>query len=257
MTEKLKTLTWFAARPSHWSHAFALATRKLRQDFDSSELRAVAKGWAQRMAVPEAQALTALGFTEVDQVWTEWTQLDLRDAEHRVADTPLRMGGPGALGMLYSAVRLLNAGSVVETGVAYGWSSLAILSAMHAQGHGRLVSVDMPYPKLECDDWVGVAVPDSLRSEWTVLRRPDRYGLKHAIGMFDQQIDLCHYDSDKSWYGRMFAYPIIWRALRSGGLFISDDIQDNLAFKEFAGSLQQATAVVEFQGKFVGLIRKP
>ena len=49
-------------------------------------------------------------------------------------------------------------------------------------------------------------------------------------------LDLCHYDSDKSYYGRRWAYPKLWEALKTGGIFISDDIQDNWAFKEFCVS---------------------
>ena len=71
-----------------------------------------------------------------------------------------------------------------------------------------------------------------------------------------EEIDLCHYDSDKSWWGRHYAYPILWKSLNSKGLFISDDIQDNLYFPEFVKKNSLNFAVVEFDGKFVGLIRK-
>ena len=40
------------------------------------------------------------------------------------------------------------------------------------------------------------------------------------------------------------------------GLFISDDIQDNLYFYEFVKKNSLNFAVVEFNGKFNGLIRK-
>ena len=39
------------------------------------------------------------------------------------------------------------------------------------------------------------------------------------------EIDLCHYDSHKDYDARMWAYPRLWAALRSGGIFISDDIR--------------------------------
>ena len=70
------------------------------------------------------------------------------------------------------------------------------------------------------------------------------------------KIDLCHYDSDKSWWGRNFAYPILWKALNPNGLFISDDIQDNLYFSNFVEKNFLKFAVVEFEGKYIGLIRK-
>ena len=144
----------------------------------------------------------------------------------------------------------------IETGVAYGWSSLAILDAMASNGDGRLISVDMPYPKMGNEDFVGIVVPDPLRSRWTLIRQPDRPGLEKAIDAFGGRIDFCHYDSDKSWFGRAYAFPMLWEALEPGGVFISDDIQDNLFFAEFAGSKNLPFAVTASEGKFVGLLRK-
>ncbi len=141
--------------------------------------------------------------------------------------------------------------------MAYGWSSLAVLAALEANGKGRLASVDMPYPKLNNEAWVGVAVPQRLRSRWTLVREPDRWGLKKALRHLGGSIDLCHYDSDKSYDGREYGYALMWRALRSGGLFISDDIQDNLAFRDFVAGLGAPMAVTEYQGKYVGIVRKP
>jgi hypothetical protein len=121
---------------------------------------------------------------------------------------------------------------------------------------GRLVSVDMPYPKENKEDFVGIAVPAEWRREWTLIREPDRNGLKKAIKRLGGTIDLCHYDSDKSYPGRMFAYPILWDALRPGGVFISDDIQDNFAFRDFCAARGIAYAVTESEGKYVGIARK-
>ncbi len=59
------------------------------------------------------------------------------------------MGGPGDLQLLHAAVYLSGAKRIIETGVAYGWSSLAILSAIEKRPEAKLVSVDMPYPKAE------------------------------------------------------------------------------------------------------------
>ena len=71
-----------------------------------------------------------------------------------------------------------------------------------------------------------------------------------------EQIDLCHYDSDKSWWGRHYAYHILWDSLKSRGLFISDDIQDNLYFSKFIEKKSSKFAVVEYEGKFIGIVRK-
>ena len=115
----------------------------------------------------------------------------------------------------------------------------------------------MAYPKMGNEQWVGVVVPEELRRNWTLLRQPDRYGVARAIAIHAASIDLCHYDSDKSYYGRQWAYPRLWRSLRARGIFISDDIQDNFAFKDFAESRAVDPIVVECEGKFVGICVKP
>ncbi len=168
----------------------------------------------------------------------------------------MQMGGPGDIDLLYGAARLSAAQRVIETGVAYGWSSLAILAGMDGRAGAQVVSVDMPYPKQNNDVWVGVVVPDRLRGMWRIRREPDRRGLERALADVGGEIDLCHYDSDKSYYGRRYAYPKLWTALRRGGVFISDDIQDNLAFAEFIDEHRPVFAVTESGGKFVGIARR-
>ena len=49
----------------------------------------------------------------------------------------------------------------------------------------------------------------------------------------------------------------MWNALRSGGVFVSDDIQDNMAFKEFVNTRSLPFAVTEYEQKYVGILRKP
>ena len=167
------------------------------------------------------------------------------------------MGGSAHINLLYDCVRLLNAKKIIETGVAYGWSSLAILKALNKNNDGILYSVDMPYLGTKNNKEVGIVVPQYLRKNWIVIRKPDRPGIIDALDKAGGKIDLCHYDSDKSWWGRHYAYPILWNALNSQGLFISDDIQDNLYFSEFVKKKLLDFSVVKYKGKFVGLIRKP
>ena len=118
------------------------------------------------------------------------------------------------------------------------------------------MSVDMPYPKLNNEDVVGIVVPDFLRPHWTLLREPDRHGIKKAVGLIGGQVDLVHFDSDKSWQGRHYAFPLLWDALRPGGLFVSDDIQDNLYFRDFVLAKNAPYAVTSSGGKFVGIALK-
>ncbi|GLK69708.1 O-methyltransferase [Hansschlegelia plantiphila] len=254
MIEKFRTALWFAQRPSHWAQAMELGARMFRPDRDGPVEAAKARAWAGARAVPVAEALAAVG---VPGAVPEIDRALIAEAEELGRKAAVAMGGPGDINLLYAAVRLTGARRVVETGVAYGWSSLAILSAFDGMEDRRLVSVDMPYPKMGNDAFVGIVVPERLRAPWTIIREPDRRGLKKAIRAAGGPLDLCHYDSDKSWYGRRYGFPLLWDALAPGGLFVCDDIQDNMAFAEDMERLRAPFAVTAYANKFVGVVRKP
>ena len=164
-------------------------------------------------------------------------------------------GGQGHIDLIYAVCENLKAVKALETGVAYGWSSAAILQSLSKRS-GKLISVDMPMIKQTDYHLIGVAVDENLKSNWELLREPDKHGLNKAIKKHNYSFDLAHYDSDKSYYGRKWSQPLIWKYLRKGGVFISDDIEDNLAFKEFVVSNNLDFYVLKFEGKYVGVIRK-
>lgn len=258
MIEVVKTGWWFLQRPRFWAHAAALACRKFVSSADTDTHRAEATRWAAGSAASVQAALASIGLQPGAGIALPVLPADLKqEAESLAQLASVRMGGPGDIDLLYAAVLLSGAQKVVETGVAYGWSSLALLAALEAQCKGTLTSVDMPYPKMNNEAWVGVAVPQRLRQRWTLVREPDRFGLSKAIALHGGTIDLCHYDSDKSYPGREYGYALMWHALTPGGVFISDDIQDNLAFRDFMARLNVPFAVTESQGKYVGIARKP
>jgi hypothetical protein len=113
----------------------------------------------------------------------------------------------------------------------------------------------MPYAKMNNEDYVGVVVPDYLRQYWSLIRLPDNTGLKVALDKTGT-LDLCHYDSDKTYSGRMFGYNLLWKALRTGGIFISDDINDNMGFHDFCKNNDLEPVIIFVYGKYVGLIVK-
>lgn len=257
LLEKAKTLRWFIERPSHWPQAVELAARKVRPDRDTPALARAARDWAAERAVSVDKALESVGLiangAEVPRLSSELMEA----AKASAAQSKVKMGGAGDIDLLYAATVLSGAKRVVETGVAYGWSSLAILAGLEGRSDARLVSVDMPYPKMNNEDFVGIVVPERLRAPWQLVREPDRNGLVKAIERLGGRVDLCHYDSDKSWFGRQFGYQRMWDALVPGGVFISDDIQDNLAFREFVEAGGLKFAVTGYGNKFVGILIKP
>ena len=255
----MKIIWWFALRPDHWLHAAHFKLGKIRGRHDTESARAEATEWARKRVVTVGEALRAVGLLEADQqgLPPKLPEREVEEGLRKISTIAVQMGGPGDLELIYAAAVLSGASRAVESGVAYGWSSLAILAALDLTSHGRLISVDMPYPAMGNEAWVGAAIPDRLRNRWRLIRKPDRNGLKEAIRGFGNEIDFAHYDSDKSYRGRMFGYALMWKALVPGGVFISDDIQDNWAYRDFISTKNVDFSVTESSGKFVAVAIKP
>jgi hypothetical protein len=71
-----------------------------------------------------------------------------------------------------AVVRLTRPMVVVETGVAMGLTCAVILAALDSNGDGQLYSVDLPALQSRPEEFVGSAVPDKLKSRWTLERVP-------------------------------------------------------------------------------------
>lgn len=250
----IETLLWYAGRPSYLPNLLHIMKFRLFGKI-REQTAAESLAWCKVNAVSSGEALRRLfpqhELSDLEKIFPR----DMAFAKAQEAACPTKMGGPGAINLIYSVCEALDAKRAIETGVAYGWSSLALLLSLSKRGGHRLISIDMPYPKLNNEPYVGCVVPETVRSGWTIVREPDVTGLKKALAELPQ-IDVCHYDSDKSYSGRMFAYPKLWRALRPGGVLISDDVNDNTGFRDFCTGIQAAPTVVEYQGKYVGLLRK-
>ena len=84
---------------------------------------------------------------------------------------------------------------------------------------------------------------------------PDRLILNNIFTTYGK-FDLCHYDSDKTYYGRLWAYKLIFKNLRKKGMLISDDIGDNEAFMDFAKMINKKVHIIKGIKNYVGVIIK-
>lgn len=209
--------------------------------------------WASKIAISQEQAIEKL-FGIPFQKFSEQFPQEYQNALEIQNNCPIKMGGAGALELLFAACEFTKAKSVVETGVAYGWSSFASLTSLDKR-NGTLYSSDMPYLGQDGDQYVGCIVPQHLKNNWKLFRHADRESLPKILKE-TQQIDVVHYDSDKSYEGMKWAYETLFPYVNKGGIFISDDINDNSAFQDFCEQQNIEPTVVEFEGKFVGVIVK-
>jgi len=166
-----------------------------------------------------------------------------------------RLGGAGAYPLIYFHCRILNPDVVVETGVGVGWSSFAILESLKVNGNGQLFSSDFPYFRIKNpEQYIGAVVPESIRNNWFLDIRGDEIAIPRICEKV-KNIDLFHYDSDKSYAGRLFAIRQIQKKLSSNSIVIFDDIEDNLFFKNLVEYLNCEYQVFEFAGKFAGQLK--
>lgn len=175
-------------------------------------------------------------------------------AQAKLDKLGLDLGGGGHYPMLYFMTRYAKARTVVETGVAAGWSSLAILTALRDNGQGGyLYSSDFPYFRLKNpEQYVGYVVDDELKSAWTLMIDGDRNNLPRMAAQ-TRDIDLFHYDSDKSYTGRCFAMACLEKKLSPRAAVMFDDIQDNFHFRDFVQARGWPYKIFSFEGKYTGL----
>ncbi len=179
-----------------------------------------------------------------------------KEARDKLSESNISFGGGGNFILLYFLIRKFKLSNIVETGVAAGWTSLSILRALQKNGEGKLYSSDFPYFRLENPEkYIGyLAKEENNISNWFLDIRGDDKALPEITKQIgNKNIDLFHYDSDKSYSGRSNALKLIGSKLSSKTIIIFDDIQNNLHFKDYIEKNKLNFHVIEFGGKFVGI----
>lgn len=178
-------------------------------------------------------------------------------AELRLREIGLDLGGGGEYAMLYFLTRHIRPAAVLETGVAAGHSSRAILAALRANGGGTLYSSDFPYFRIDNPErYVGILVENELRTDWVLRIKGDAMNLPELLAAAPP-IDLFHYDSDKTVSGRRRAYGLVRPHLTDRAVVVFDDIQDNWHFRDVAAEHAGTALVFAFQGKYLGVLLPP
>jgi predicted O-methyltransferase YrrM len=211
--------------------------------------------WAQAHSTTAAAVCEALA----PDLWAEAVDFrqTVKDRADELSDELGTKVGYGARSdLLYFVTRWMRPQVVVETGVAYGYSSFTVLSALARNGGGRLYSSDFPFfRERDPEQLVGSMVPPAMRDGWVLLTKGDDANLPVILEQIDR-IDLLHYDSDKSYAGRRRAFDLLLPHLASDGAVVMDDIEDNTFFRDHVTTTAPTSDYeVIGQGKhFVGAI---
>jgi predicted O-methyltransferase YrrM len=133
---------------------------------------------------------------------------------------------------------------IVETGVARGLTTRALLEGLDRNGSGHLWSIDLP-PLLEHEvaQQTAAAVPKRLYSRWTLVRGSSRRtlpGLVSGLG----SLDLFVHDSMHTTRNVRFELAQVWPALVPGGVILIDDVEKNAATGQFLTAHPQTPSVI-------------
>jgi Methyltransferase domain len=153
-------------------------------------------------------------------------------------------GDARLVGVAWCLARHLRPDRSVETGVARGLTTRALLEALERNRRGRLWSIDLP-PLLErgLAEETAAAVPERLYERWTLLRGSSRRllpGLVTDLG----QIHLFVHDSRHTARNLRFELEHVWPALAPGGVALIDDVEKNVATGQFLQAHPNTPAVL-------------
>lgn len=139
-------------------------------------------------------------------------------------------GGPGNLALLHWLVRLLRPRVVIETGVASGASSRAILEALFLNDTGRLLSSDLAgvVPR----EHAGLCVDPEMHSRWTLLHDGDRRNIPLLISEVES-VDLLHYDSAKDPAEMQWVLEQITPLFSDRAVVVLDDVDRHSFMSEY------------------------
>lgn len=159
----------------------------------------------------------------------------------------------------YVTTRVLKPDHVVETGVGTGISSMFYLEALRVNGRGELHSIDLPRQSYKIPEGLhsdympeelepGWLVPDRLRGRWHLHLGDAKVELPKLLDSLGT-IDIFMHDSEHTYEFMMFEFETAWAHLRKGGVMLSDDINWNQSFFDFAARAgAQAVSFAAFGG---------
>lgn len=138
--------------------------------------------------------------------------------------------------LLYLIVRAAVPRRVVETGVRPGYSTAWLLSALHANGEGELISLG-PGPTSGRspgvrDVTVGQFVPPALRTRWTLALGNSEERLREILAG-SSSVDLFFYDNGPIAARARFELRAAWEALSPRGILLAHHIDANSAWTDF------------------------
>lgn len=157
---------------------------------------------------------------------------------------------------LYLLCKIIQPEKVVETGVAYGLSSMYVLQALEENNKGFLYSIDSVFSPWQTKEMIGSVIPSNLKHRWKFNFGSSSEKLNDLMSSLNS-VDIFLHDSLHTYKNMMFEFDTAWPFIAKNGFLISDDIGDNNAFYDFSTKMNQDSLILkQKENSFFGIIRK-
>ncbi len=251
---KFKLITWYLSNPKYYKHfIFLLFWRIKRMIFPQKKDTESLFNWCKINEIELEKLIENLFSTSQIKSFYREAEITTDKIDNKKM-TSENIAGASYCDLIYNICFYRKPKKVLELGVALGWSSYAFLLNL-INFEFKLVSNDMPYPFMKDNKYVGSVVPSEFKKNWILYRHPD-ISILNKIFNKHGCFDIIHYDSDKSYYGRLRSYEKLYNNLNENGIFISDDINDNFAFKHFVEKKKLRFNTIKFKNRYLGIILK-
>ncbi len=147
---------------------------------------------------------------------------------------------------LYYVIRSTKPAVVVETGAGNGYSSRIILAALGRNRKGTLYTVDV-------ERGVAKLVGDRAGGRWRLIIGKPRATLTRLLDRIGR-VDVFLHDSDHSYGNMMFEFRAAWKKMKNGSYLMSDDINVNRAFMDFADVVGVRPRVIASYRRSFGIL---
>ena len=253
---KSKAYYYYFVNKNSRKYFFVLISRKASNLFNKLTSRKQfnynVNEWCKKKKIPDFIFYKKIGINSPKNFYKDYNSFYF-SAKLRQKKLNYKMGGMANLNLIYNLIKHYKPKKILETGVAFGWSTLAIILSKNTSS--KLISIDLSYPTKLSEKLVGLALPYNFKNKYKLLMGID-YDFLISFKDQNKKFDFIHYDSDKSYDGRMKNYKLIWDILNKNGCFVSDDISDNSAFYDFVVSKKLNYHILCFDNKYIGIIFK-
>lgn len=146
--------------------------------------------------------------------------------------------------LLYILVRLYRPSVCLETGVFYGGTTCFLLNALRKNGHGKLISIDLPATTISADQRhhlvgnsenippeldIGFLIPNLYKERWTLIKGDSL----EEIPKIQEPIDFYSHDSEHSYEFIRTEMELVWKKLTPNATLIADDLDWSNGFFSF------------------------